>query len=174
MRKLKMRAVPSAIGSVYFEVSSRVMNGRSDNSMRRSHFTLELPSQPGRNSRAGYPCSGRIASPFCPYAISASSCAFETGMLRVSTAASCPSARNHVAFGLTPTSRKRVASATPVHSLVLVRPASCCGVMSVAVPRPPKFPEHSRKWTRLTAGKRLRSARVNTVGRSTIPWISSE
>src|SRR6266850_24358 len=53
MRKLKMRAVPSAIGSVYFDVSSRVMNGRSDSSMRRSHLTLELPSHPGRNSRAG-------------------------------------------------------------------------------------------------------------------------
>ncbi len=53
MRKLKMRAVPSAIGSVYFEVSSRVMNGRSESSMRRSHFTLALPSQPGSNKRAG-------------------------------------------------------------------------------------------------------------------------
>ena len=53
IRKLKMRAVPSAIGSVYFDVSSRVMNGRSDSSMRRSHFTLALPSQPGSNSRAG-------------------------------------------------------------------------------------------------------------------------
>ena len=95
-------------------------------------------------------------------------------MLRVSSAASCPSARNHFACGRTPTSRKSVASATPVHSLVLVRPATCCGVSSAEPVRPPKFPEHSRKWTRLTAGNRLRSASVNTIGRSTIPWISSE
>src|SRR5206468_3537070 len=87
----------------------------------------------GRSSRAGYPCSGRIASPFCPYAINASSYAFAMGMLRVITAASCPSARNHVAFGLAPTSRNSVASGTPVHSLVLVMPASCCAVMPLEV-----------------------------------------
>src|SRR5439155_19010930 len=44
--KLKIRAVPFASGSVYFDVSSRVMNGRSDSSMRRIHFTFELPSHP--------------------------------------------------------------------------------------------------------------------------------
>ena len=48
-----MRAVPLAKGSVYLDVSSRVMNGASDTSMRRSHFTLALPSQPGRKRRAG-------------------------------------------------------------------------------------------------------------------------
>ena len=53
MRKLNMREVPLAKGSVYLEVSSRVMKGWSDTSMRRSHFTLALPSQPGRNRRAG-------------------------------------------------------------------------------------------------------------------------
>ena len=51
--KLNIRAVPLANGSVYFDVSSRVMNGWSDNSMRRSHFTFVFPSHPGRNSRAG-------------------------------------------------------------------------------------------------------------------------
>ena len=48
-------------------------------------------------------------------------------MLRVITAASIPSASNHLAFGDAPTSRSSVASRTPVHSLVLVRPSVCCG-----------------------------------------------
>ena len=47
------------------------------------------------------------------------------GMLRVITAASMPSASNHLAFGETPASRSSVASGTPVHSLVLVRPSIC-------------------------------------------------
>ena len=51
--KLNCRAVPSASGSVYFDVSSRVMNGRSAGSRRRSHLTFELPSHPGSGSRAG-------------------------------------------------------------------------------------------------------------------------
>src|SRR6185369_11795142 len=51
--KLNMRAVPLANGSVYFDVSSRVMKGLSDSSMRRSHFTFVLPSHPGRKRRAG-------------------------------------------------------------------------------------------------------------------------
>ena len=51
--KLNWRAVPSASGSVYLDVSSRVMNGRSPSSRRRSHLTFELPSQPGSSSRAG-------------------------------------------------------------------------------------------------------------------------
>src|SRR5438876_9276451 len=71
MTKLNMRAVPSPNGSVYFEVSSRVMNGRSAISMRRIHLTFALPSHPGRDRRAGYPCSGRNASPFWPYAMKA-------------------------------------------------------------------------------------------------------
>ena len=51
--KLNCRAVPSGSGSVYFDVSSRIMNGALASSMRRSHFTLADPSKPGRNSRAG-------------------------------------------------------------------------------------------------------------------------
>ena len=43
-----------------------------------------------------------MASPFCPYAIIASSNAFSTGMLRVMTAASMPSAKNQVAPSFTP------------------------------------------------------------------------
>ena len=50
-------------------------------------------------------------------------------MLRVITAASDPSARNQVAFGDAPASRISVASGTPVHSLVLVSPSICCGVI---------------------------------------------
>ena len=47
----------------------------------------------------------------------------------------CPSARNHVAFGRTPTSLNSVDSSTPVHSLVLVRPASWPGVVSAPAVR---------------------------------------
>src|SRR6185369_13978712 len=36
--KLKMRALPSGSGSVYFDVSQRVMNGSAPSLMRRSHF----------------------------------------------------------------------------------------------------------------------------------------
>ena len=42
--KLNCRAVPSGSGSVYFDVSSRIMNGALATSMRRSHFTLADPS----------------------------------------------------------------------------------------------------------------------------------
>ena len=135
MTKLNMRAVPSPNGSVYFDVSSRVMNGRSAISMRRIHLTFALPSHPGRNRRAGYPCSGRNASPFWPYAMSASSHAFSMGMLRDITAASSPSARNHLAPGLTPTSRNSSARGTPLHSLVLVRPSMSCGERFGRMPR---------------------------------------
>src|SRR5262249_20756271 len=140
IRKLNIRDVPFANGSVYFDVSSRVMNGRSDSSIRRNHFTFVLPSQPGRNNRAGYPCSGRSGSPFCPYATNASSNAFDTGILRAGCGAAVPSARTLVALGLAPPSLKGGEGATPVHSLVLVRPASCRGVVSGPAVRP-KLPE---------------------------------
>ena len=94
------------------------------------------------------------------------------GTLRVSTAASVPSASSHFALACTPTSLSSVASATPVHSLVLVSPASCPGVVSGPAVRP-RLPEHSRKWMRDTDGKRFRSASVNTIGRSTMPWMTS-
>jgi hypothetical protein len=53
MTKLNIRAVPSAKGSVYLDVSSRVMKGRSASSMRRIHLTFAFPSHPGRSKRAG-------------------------------------------------------------------------------------------------------------------------
>jgi hypothetical protein len=49
------------------------------------------------------------------------------GMLWAMTAASMPSARNHLAAGFAPASRRMVASGTPVHSLVLVRPSRTWG-----------------------------------------------
>ena len=56
------------------------------------------------------------------------------GTLRVITAASWPSARNHVASGLAPTSRKSVASDTPVHSVVDVMPQTASGFVSGPAP----------------------------------------
>ena len=54
MTKLNWRdRLPSPRGSVYFDVSSRVMNGPSASSIRRSHLTLALPSHPGSSSRTG-------------------------------------------------------------------------------------------------------------------------
>src|SRR5439155_20816732 len=54
--KLNMRALPPGSGSVYFDVSQRVMNGSVPSFRRRSHFTLVLPSQPGSSRRIGKPC----------------------------------------------------------------------------------------------------------------------
>jgi hypothetical protein len=51
--KLKIRAVPSLSGSVYFDVSQRVIHGCVPSSSRRSHLTETLPSQPGTNARSG-------------------------------------------------------------------------------------------------------------------------
>ena len=65
----------------------------------------------------------------------ASSQAFARGMLRAITAASCPSARNQRASGLTPTSRNKIDSGTPVQLLVLVSPSTCCGVHSRLISR---------------------------------------
>ena len=42
--KLNMRTLPPGSGSVYFDVSHRVMNGSVPSLMRRSHFTFVLPS----------------------------------------------------------------------------------------------------------------------------------
>ena len=53
MVQVKRRERPSANKSVYFAVSSRVCQGSSPTSMRRSHFTHILPSQPGTTMRSG-------------------------------------------------------------------------------------------------------------------------
>src|SRR5689334_16009155 len=53
MTNENIRAVPLDNGSVYFDVSSRVMNVPSANSRRRIHFTLVFPSHPGSSRRAG-------------------------------------------------------------------------------------------------------------------------
>src|SRR5512141_2200813 len=106
----------------------------------------------------GKPCSGRSGSPFCAQTTSASSLPFDTGILLASSDASPPSARNHDAPDLTPASWNSVLSGTPVHSLLLVIPSTCCGVMSgfgVRYAARP-LPEHSMKYVRVTDGKRLR------------------
>ena len=48
-----LRAVPSSYTSVYFDVSSRLSTAMSVTSMRRSHLTHMLPSQPGTTRRTG-------------------------------------------------------------------------------------------------------------------------
>src|SRR5262249_50285210 len=53
MTKVYCRARPEANRSVYFEVSSRAAQGLSPTSMRRSHLTQRLPSQPGITARSG-------------------------------------------------------------------------------------------------------------------------
>ncbi|PZX13008.1 hypothetical protein LX81_03385 [Palleronia aestuarii] len=47
------RALPSGMRSVYFDVSSRVMNGWSLTSRRRSHLMCVFPSNLGNSSRSG-------------------------------------------------------------------------------------------------------------------------
>ena len=51
--RLKIRAVSFGRGSVYSDVSARVMKGASETSMRRIHLMLALPSKPGTRRRAG-------------------------------------------------------------------------------------------------------------------------
>ena len=87
-------------------------------------------------------------------------------MLRLSPAASAPSARIHPPPGLIPTSRKMVASGTPVHSALLVQPWESCtvGLIVASVHSEKEFPAHSRKWITETAGKRFRSSIVKSVG----------
>jgi len=97
-----MRAVPSAIGSVYFEVSSR-RHETGDPRARCGAATSRWRclSQAGEEQpRRISPCSGRIASPFCSVGdqrivvrLGDRNAARERG------GASCPSARNQVAFG---------------------------------------------------------------------------
>ena len=53
MTNVCLRERPSASRSVYFDVSSRVCHGWSPTSIRRSHFTQRLPSQPGITARNG-------------------------------------------------------------------------------------------------------------------------
>src|SRR5688500_14639604 len=174
MTKLKILAVPSFSGSVYLDVSQRVIHGCVPSSSRRSHFTLAFPSHPGSNKRSGRPCSGRSGSPFCAQTTSPSSSAFSIGMLRVIKQASAPSARNQVALRCAPASRNKVATGTPVHSELLVMPSVRCGVMSGAgftqAARP--LPEHSTKYTRVTCGNRLMSSTLKLSGRSTRPWMT--
>src|SRR6267143_377111 len=55
IRNVNWRALPSGVGSVYFEVSSLACIGASRSLIRRSHFTLELPSHPGSSRRSGTP-----------------------------------------------------------------------------------------------------------------------
>ena len=173
--KLNCRAFPPESGSVYLDVSSFVMLGWSVSLMRRSHLTHVLPSKPGRNRRSGYPLDGRRASPLNAQTRSASSQALSIGMLRDILAESAPSAKNQVACRCTPTSRRTVASGTPVHSPLHVSPSTTCAVMcgvgARKAARP--LPEHSRKWMRDTLGNRFRSSSVNVIGRSTSPWITS-
>jgi hypothetical protein len=162
--KLNMRVFPPGRGSLYLDVSSRVKKGRPASSSLRIHFTLALPSQPGRRSRAGYPFEGRSASPFWAYAMSASSQAFATGCCGQDRGVDPGEKPRDSASALF---AKRSASGTPVHSLTLVRPSMSWGVRSPFGSRnaSPPFPEHSRKRSRDTEGKRSRSARVKIVGR---------
>ena len=56
--KLNILAVPSGSGSVYFDVSSRVMNGPSASSRRRIHFTFEAAFEAGQQEPGRIPLLG--------------------------------------------------------------------------------------------------------------------
>ena len=51
--KVNSNEDPSGCRSEYLDVSSFVIAGCAVTYIRRSHFTLMLPSHPGRNRRAG-------------------------------------------------------------------------------------------------------------------------
>ena len=78
-------------------------------------------------------------------------------MLRLSPAASAPSASIHPPPGLMPTSRRMVASGTPVHSALLVQPWESCtvGLIEASVHSEKELPEHSRKWIDRDGGEAL-------------------
>ena len=171
MTKLNCRAVPSASGSVYFDVSSRVMNGRSASSIRRSHLTFALPSQPGSSRRSGIALLGtnaarrsaRRRSSHRPTPSPPGCCA---------SAPRRPAPRRETTWrrGRAPTSRKIVDSGTPVHSLWLVSPQMSCArdVLFRAARVVARALEEADARRR---GKRFRSSSVKIIGRSTMPWI---
>src|SRR5262249_4161299 len=105
--------------------------------MRRSHFTLMLPSQPGTTSRSGYPCSGRKASPFWPQATRVSLSPLSSGRLRCILHASAPSQISHLACFCTPATSSSRERGTPVHSLQLASPWLACAVRPVLAPHSP-------------------------------------
>src|ERR1700694_4904088 len=51
IKNVNWRALPSGVGSGYLEGSSLACIGASVSLIRRSHFTLELPSHSGRRRR---------------------------------------------------------------------------------------------------------------------------
>ena len=78
-------------------------------------------------------------------------------MLRSWPTASAPSASIHPPPALIPTSRRIVATGTPVHSAQLVKPWDPCtvGPSTLPVHSVNELPEHSRKWMRETDGEAL-------------------
>src|SRR5437763_8683587 len=91
--------------------------------------------------------------------MNASSRHLSSGMLRVITAASAPSARTHFAPDFNPDSRSTSASGTPVHSDVLVSPCVPCTVFNVGLLHSVSpLPEHSMNIVREIEGKRRMSA----------------
>ncbi len=103
-----------------------------------------------------------------------SSSAFSSGSERVIAAASPPSGSSHLAFGFSPASASSSFSGTPVYMTLWIMPWVNWQPLSWA-PRHsmPLLAAHSRKWMRLTRGKRSRSSSVKTSGFSTSPWIIS-
>src|SRR5262249_12510104 len=164
-----MRALPSGIRSEYLDVSSRAMYAWLVTFRLPSHFTQVLPSHRGLMRRSGYPCDGRMASPFCPYARKLSLIALASGMLRIIRQASAPSAITHAAPGRTPTSASSSESDTPVHSLPLTRPWLRCTSGAGCVHSPPLLPPHSRTRLLVSEGSRGISSIDSDNGRSTIP-----
>ena len=67
---------------------------------------------------------------------------------------SAPSARNHLAFGSTPTSSSRVESRTPVHSELETSPCSACAVACIGSLENigAELPPHSTNPMRVTIG----------------------
>lgn len=95
--------------------------------------------------------------------------AFSISAERVIAAASAPSAGAHAAPGCTPASASTSASRTPVHSAQLTWPwvsctVQCASIFSVLCSG--VLPEHSRKCSRDTEGKRARASMPKLSGRS--------
>ena len=116
---------------VYFEVSSRLMNGASLTSKRRSHLMWVLPSKPGAAGEVDGPAPDAASHRSARRRASRRPSTCPAGRFGFITAASAPSARIQAAPSLHPHLRENRGQRTPVHSEVLVRPWVPCTVFSV-------------------------------------------
>ena len=148
----------------------------SRTSIRPTHLTLLIPTQPGTIARTGKPWSGGTGSPFIAYASNvSSSSAFARDIGRFTFTESRPSTSTfRMSRGVSRRTRASSSTAprgTPVHSATPIAPSRHCvpeatlPISSLKNPRP--LPAHSTKEMTEREGRRRRSSKPSSAGRST-------